>query len=128
MNNHPVLALYSREAGAGSRHGWQESTTSVGAISYLVIHAFEVVGPSRNLFSLIHSTQAKTRAKTFMHIPSSQFLCRIQESPTFDGSGNVILSEDDWSCFRKLASDLNCQKLATAIKDLNTANRKGGRK
>jgi len=85
--------LYSREAGAGSQHGWQELTTLVGAISYLVVHVFKVISPSHNLLSLIHSTQAKTRAKTFMHILSSQFLCRIQESPTLDGYGNVILSE-----------------------------------
>jgi len=128
MNNPPVLTLYSKEAGAGSRHGWQESTTLVGAVSYLIVHAFEVVGPSRNLFRLIHSTQTKTRAKTFMHIPSTQFLCRTRGSPTLDSSGDVILSEVDWTGFRGLAGSPNhCQKLATAIRDLNTANRRGGR-
>ena len=128
INNTLVLTLYSKEAGAGSRHGWQESTTSVGAISYLIVHAFEVVGPSRNLFRLIHSTQGKTRAETFMHIPSAQFLCRIQENPALDSLGNVILSENDWSVFRKLAGDPNRrQKLATAIKNISTASRKGGR-
>ena len=127
MNHPPVVTMYSREAGAGCRHAWQELTTSIGAISYLVVRTFEVVGPSRNLFRLIHSTQAKTRAETFMHILSAQFLCRIQVSPTSDGSGNVILSEDDWSVFRKLAGDpTRRQKLATAIKNFNTANRKGG--
>jgi len=127
LNHPPVLALYSKEAGAGARHAWQESTTSIGAISYLVVRAFEVVGPSRNLFRLIHSTQVKTRAETFMHIPSAQFLCRVQERPTLDGSGNFILSEDDWSVFQKLAGNPNRrQKLADAIRSLNAAGRKRG--
>lgn len=123
----PVLTLYSKEAGAGSRHAWQESTTSIGAISYLVVRAYEVVGPSRNLFRLIHSTQAKARAETFMHLPSAQFLCRIQQQPILDGSGNIIVSEDDWSVFRKLAGDAGLRKKpAVAIKKLSAAKRRGG--
>lgn len=126
-NHSPVLTFYSREAGAGCRHAWQESTTSIGAISYLVVRAFEVVGPSRNLFRLIHSTQARARAETFMHLPSTHFLCRIQQRPAVDGPGNVILSEDDWSVFQKLAGDGNRRRaVATAITKLNTANRKRG--
>ena len=126
MNHPPVLTFYSKEAGAGCRHAWQQSTTSIGAISYLVVHAFEVVGPSRNLFRLIHSTQVKARAETFMHIPSTQFLCRIQQQPTLDSAGNVVVSEDDWLVFRKLAGDASlCKKLAPAIKKLSTARRKG---
>jgi len=57
-----------------------------------------------------------------VHIPSVQFLRRIQESPTLDGFGNVILSEDDWLIFQKLGSDnARRQMLATAIKNLNAA-------
>ena len=124
----PVLTFYSREAGAGARHAWQETTTSIGAISYLVVRAFEVVDQSRNLFRLIHSTQARTRAETFMHISSAQFLCRIQRQPTFDGAGNAVLDKDDWSIFQKLASAANRQKLEMAIKNINaTGRRKGGR-
>ena len=127
MDLPPVLTLYSKEAGAGSRHAWQESTTLIGAISYLVVRAFEVVGPSRNLFRLIHSTQVKARAETFMHIPSTQFLCRIQQQPILDSSGNVVVSDDDWLVFQKLAGDASLRKkLAAAIKKLSTAKRKGG--
>lgn len=123
----PVLTLYSKEAGAGSRHAWQESTTSIGAISYLIVHTFEIVGLLCNLFRLVHCAQAKTRAETFMHIPSTQFLCRIQKKPTSDNSGNVTLSNVDWTVFQKLTnSPAHRQKLATAIKNLNTASRKGG--
>jgi len=120
------LAFYSKEAGAGSRHAWQESTTSIGAISYLVVHAFEIAGPSRNLFRLVHFAQAHTRAETFIHIPSTQFLCRIQNEPNLDNSGNVILSDNDWTVFSGLAGNPDRRKmLEAAINALNTASRRG---
>ena len=93
--------------------------------SYLVIRAFEVVGPNRNLFRLIHSAQVKTRVMTFMHIPSTQFLCRIRNKPTSNSSGDVLLSEDDCSTFKRLAGDSNCRRLlATTVQNLNTASRR----
>jgi hypothetical protein len=120
--------LYSREAGAGCRHAWQESTTSIGAISYLVIRAFEVVGGlSHNLFRLIHSSRVKTRAETFIHLPSTQFLCKTQQQPGFNNRENINLSDDDWSVFKRIAGNSTLrQTLATAIKDLNTASRRRG--
>jgi len=69
--------------------------------------------------------QSKIRAETFVNIPSVQFLCRIQESPTLDGFGNVILSEDDRFVFRKLGSDnARRQMLVTAIENFNAAGRR----
>ena len=98
-------------------------------ISYLVVRAFEVVGPSCNLFRLTHSAQAKTRAETFMHsIPSTQFLCRIQDESNLDGSGNDTSSERDWSVFQKLVGDpTRRQTLAAAMRSLNVASKKNGK-
>ena len=94
---------------------------------YLVVRVFEVFGSNRNLFRLIHSVQVKTRAETFMRVRSTQFLCRIQTEPTLSSSRDVLLSEDDWSTFKKLAGDTNRRRtLATAVQNLNTAHRKRG--
>ena len=97
-------------------------------ISYLVVRAFEVVDPSCNLFRLTHSAQAKTRAETFMYIPSTQFLCRIQDESNLDGSGNVTLSERVWSVFQKLAGDpTRRETLAASMRSLNAASKKNGK-
>ena len=63
-----------------------------------------------------------------MHIPSTQFLCRIQKESILDNSRNVILSKDNWTVFQKLAGDpTHRQELAMAIKNLNaTAQKRGG--
>src|ERR1700689_2744572 len=73
-----VFACYSKEAGAGSRHAWQASTSAITALSYLVVQAYEEITSTRNSFRSIHRSKASIRAKTFMHIPSSQLLCRLQ--------------------------------------------------
>jgi hypothetical protein len=98
-----VITFYSKEAGAGSRHAWQLSTTSISSLSYLVVHAYEGVG-NRNSFRSIHSTRANLRAYTFFHLPSTQFLCRTQNNPTVAASGMLSLSDNDWRTFKEMVS------------------------
>jgi len=122
-----VLALYSREAGAGSKHAWQQSANSIGAISYLVVQAYEAPAPSRtNLFRSLLNSQATTRAeRSFLHVPATQFLCRLQGPPTSTAPGKLVLSKDDWLVFQKVAGSSPLREnLAGAIKELNAATRK----
>lgn len=121
-----VLALYSKEAGAGSRHAWQSSTNSIGAISYLVVRVYEAPTSGRtNQFRSLLNSQTITRAdRAFLHIPATQFLCRLQDPPAFTTPGKLVLSEKDWLVFQKVAGSLPLrEKLAQAIKELNASAR-----
>ena len=121
-----VLALYSKEAGAGSKHAWQQLSYSIGAVSYLVIQAYEAVAPSRqNSFRSQPNSLITTRAnRAFLHIPATQFLCKLQDPPTFAAPGKLVLSERDWLVFRRVAgSPALRERLAEAIKKLNAAVR-----
>ena len=124
-----VLALYSKEAGAGSKHAWQSSTNSIGAILYLVVRVYETTASGHtNEFRSLLNSQTVTRAGwAFLHIPATQFLCRLQDLPTFTTPGKLILAKKDWLVFQKVAGSLVLrEKLAEAIKELNAAAR--GRK
>jgi len=121
-----VLALYSKEAGAGSRHAWQASTNSIGAISYLVVRAYEALASGRtNQFRSFLNSQTITRADwALLHILVTQCLCRLQDLPTYTTPGKLVLSEKDWLVFQKVAGSLALrEKLAEAIKELNVATR-----
>ena len=122
-----VLALYSREAGAGNKHAWQELTDSIGAISYLVVQAYEAPssGHTNQFWSLLNS-QVKAQAdRAFLHVPATQFLCRLQDLPVPVVPGKLCLSAKDWLVFQKLAGSAPLrEELAQAIKDLNGATRK----
>ena len=121
-----VLALYSKEAGAGSKHAWQQFTNSIAAISYLVIQAYEAPASGRtNLFRSLPNSQVTTRAdRAFLHVPATQFLCRLQDQPTSTTPGKLVLSERDWLVFQKVAGSLPLREnLANVIKELNAATR-----
>jgi hypothetical protein len=119
-----VLALYSKEAGSGSRHAWQTSTSAISALSYLVVQTFEKAASTR--FRPIHSCQAKIGVATFRHIASSQFLCRLQEEVDFEDS-TVVVGEKDWMVFQKLSTPKCSGVLGSAVKELN-APQKGRKK
>jgi hypothetical protein len=121
-----VLALYSKEAGAGSRHAWQALTNSIGAISYLVVQTYEAPASGRtNQFRSLLNSQVTTRAeRAFLHIPATQFLCQLQDLPISMTPGKLTLSEKDWLVFQKVAGSSTLRdNLAEAIKGLNTATR-----
>jgi hypothetical protein len=60
-----------------------------------------------------------------MHIPSSQFLCRLQEEVKPIDAQTILVGDKDWTAFQKLSK---CsQPLREAIKKLNGATR-GGKK
>ena len=120
-----MITFYSKEAGAGSNHGWQLSTTSLSSVSYLAVHAYEVIG-NRNSFQPIHLARANLQAHTFLHLPSTQFLCKTQENPAATSSDTFSLSDKDRRSFRELVS---CKvALAAVVKELNASMREGGRR
>ena len=110
-----VLAFYSREAGSGSRHAWQASTSSVGALSYVVVQTFKRMIPPNRLRSTNRS-KANIRAETYLHIPSAHFLCRLQEEARFADPQTILVDNKDWAAFQKFSKCL--QALGLAIKDL----------
>ena len=71
------------------------------------------------------NSQLATRAeKAFLHIPATQFLCKLQDLPISTELGKFALSERDWLVFRKVASSSTLRdSLAEAIKELNAATR-----
>ena len=123
INSLLVLACYSKEAGAGSRHAWQATTSAITALSYLVVQAFEGTTTTRNRFRSIHRSKASIRAETFLHIPSSHFLCRLQEEVKSVDAQTILVGDKDWTAFQKFHK---CsQPLGEAIKRLNGATRGG---
>ena len=124
-----ALAFYSKEAGAGARHAWQESTTSIGAVSYVVEQAYEATGAGRNQFRSLLNSQVKTHAgKAFLHAPATKFLCRLQDLPTPNVlGGKLTLSDSDWLVFQKLAeTTLLREALLKAILGLSVVAQKKG--
>ena len=115
-----VIAFYSKEAGAGSKHAWQLSTTSISSLSYPAVRGYEGIG-NRNSFRLIHSARSNLRAHTFFHLPSTQFLCRTQDNPTITTTGMWSLFDNDRRVFREM---MNCKEALTPlINQLNAAMR-----
>ena len=118
-----VMTFYSKEAGARSNHAWQMSTTSLLSLSYIVVRTYEGIS-NRNSFRSIHSAHAKLRAHKFLHLPSTQFLCKTQDTPTITSSDMLSLSQKDWRSFKEM---VNCKKaLADVTKKLNTSMRGNG--
>ena len=121
-----VLALYSKEAGAGSKHAWQALTNSIGAISYVVVQAYEAPASGRiNQFRALLNSQTATRTeRAFLHTPATQFLCQLQDIPISPTPGKLTLSGKDWLVFQKIAGSSTLRdNLAEAIKQLNAATR-----
>ena len=97
----------------------------ITALSYLVVQAFEGTTKTRNRFRSIHRSKADIRAKTFLHIPSSHFLCRLQEKVISIDTQTIFVDDKDWTSFQKLSK---CsQSLGKAIGKLNGAT-KGDKK
>ena len=62
-------------------------------------------------------------AKTFLHVPSLHFLCRLQEEVKFVDTQTTLVGDKDWTAFQKFSK---CsQPLGEAIKKLNGATRGG---
>lgn len=85
-----VLAIYSKEAGAGSKHAWRPVANSIGAISYLVFQVYEAPAPNRtNSFRSSLNSHVVTRAdRAFLLVPATQFLFRLQDPPSLVMPGN----------------------------------------
>jgi hypothetical protein len=91
----------------------------------LVVQAFEGTTAARNRFRSIHRSKASIRAETFLHIPSSKFLCRLQEEVKYVDAQTILVGDKDWTAFQKFCKCL--QSLEEAIAKLNGATR-GGKK
>ena len=124
LNTLPVLTFYSKEAGSGSRHAWQASSSAISAISYLVVQVFEKM-TLRGQFRFIHQSKAGIRANTFLHLPSTQFLCKHQGEVQFLDTHTVLIAETDSTTFQRLSKSSSA--LGLAIKALN-GSAKGGKK
>lgn len=93
------------------------------------MQVYEAPAANRNnLFRSPPNSQVITRAdKAFLHVPSTQFLCKLQDIPNYTTPGKLILSENDWLVFKKVAGSVSLREnLAQVIKELNAAVR--GRK
>ena len=93
-------------------------------MSYVVAQTFERMS-SPNRFRSIHRDKANIRAKKYLYIPSTHFLCRLQEEVKFVDSQTILVDSKDWATFQKFSK---CsQALGSALKDLKSTT-KGGKK
>jgi hypothetical protein len=125
INSLPVFTFYSKESGGGSRHAWQASTTTISALSYLVVQTFERMVTQANRFRSIHRNKANIRAETYLHIPSAHFLCRHQKTVTFVDPQTLLVDDKDWATFQKMSKCI--EALGPVIKGLIGAT-KGGKR
>ncbi|EIW58922.1 uncharacterized protein TRAVEDRAFT_107681, partial [Trametes versicolor FP-101664 SS1] len=117
-----VLAIFSRTGGKARAHAWQTNSSNIGLVSYVLVQIYESTLPGR--FRAIHGDLAFLQVSRFVHLPSDQFLLRLDPSSTLLGPDARMLELDSASyrIFQTLESAI--QKLATSIKTLNSAKRK----
>jgi hypothetical protein len=82
-----VLTMYEKSTGKGAKHAWTSSSSSIGALSYLIVQCYQ---HTRNRQFRPMECVA-TRTTRFKHLPSAAFLCIIpQNSVRRSSSGRFM--------------------------------------
>jgi len=119
------MAMYSQSGGKSSTHAWLSDSTSIGAISYLVVQTYEYAY-HRN-FRTVHQRNATLHVGTYALLPSDQFLHILTATPTLSQDGRTLTVEDTQiQVFNELRGKL--QDVLKAVKAIVAARKKGRRK
>ncbi|KAH9007669.1 hypothetical protein EDB84DRAFT_1281451, partial [Lactarius hengduanensis] len=71
-----VLTMYEKSGAKNAKHLWTSSTTSIGALSYLVVQCYQHI--RQRQFRTVECMA--TRTMRFAHLPSLAFLCMVPPS------------------------------------------------
>ena len=116
------MAMYSQSGGKGSTHAWLSDSTSIGAISYLVVQIYEYAY-HRN-FRTVHQRNATLHVGMYALLPSDRFLCILTTTPTLSQDGRTLTVEDTQiQVFNELLGKL--QDILKAVKAIVAARKKG---
>ena len=116
------MAMYSQSRGKGSTHAWLSDSTSIGAISYLVVQIYEYAY-HRN-FRTVHQRNATLHVGTYALLPSDRFLRILTATPTLSQDGRTLtVEETQIQVFNELRGKL--QDVLKAVKAIVAARKKG---
>src|SRR5882762_3857137 len=103
------MAMYSQSGGKSSTHAWLSDSTSIGAISYLVVQTYEYAY-HRN-FRTVHQRNATLHVGTYALLPSDRFLRILTATPTLSQDGRTLTVEDTDSSLQRAAGETSgCSK------------------
>jgi hypothetical protein len=114
--------MYSQSGGKGSTHAWLSNSTSIGAISYLIVQIYEYAY-HRN-FRTVHQRNATLHVGTYALLPSDRFLRILTATPTLSQDGRTLtIEETQIQVFNELWGKL--QDVLKAVKAIVAALKKG---
>jgi hypothetical protein len=115
VDDRTVLALYSKSGGRNGAHGLVFEAANIAAISYVVVQSFEHFTGAQ--FRAIPQTLQSFQAKRFAHLPSSCFLCGLDQVPS-SVEGGIKISVSDHERFKSLISNAIRPLIVGVVKKL----------
>jgi hypothetical protein len=108
----------AKSGGKNGKHCWTGEASSITALSYIPVQLFEHI-ISRH-FRAVPQAMAALQISQFAHLPSTSFLCLLDESPTtLVGSQNLRISLTDGNRYDNLQG--KAQNLVLALENINSA-------
>ena len=116
------MAMYSQSGGKGSTHAWLSDSTSIGAISYLVVQIYEYAYHCN--FRTVHQWNTTLHVGTYALLLSNWFLHILTATPTLSQDGHTLtIEETQIQVFNELWGKL--QDVLKAVKAIVAAQKKG---
>ncbi|ETW76725.1 hypothetical protein HETIRDRAFT_328623, partial [Heterobasidion irregulare TC 32-1] len=117
-----VISIYSQGRGKLGAHGWQQSSTNIGAISYLSMQLYEQSYSAT--FQAVHTRLALLQAFTYKHLMPDSFLCLMPGSSVPD-SNNCHLQLDNIALTTYNNLNKHSRSLGIAVQDLQKLRHRG---
>jgi hypothetical protein len=96
-----VISVNSKGGGKNGKHGHVEKVDSVTLISYAFLQVYDHLRAMQFVARPVDQTLEMSR---FAHIPSSDFICTLQDVPSVV-AGGLKLSAQDHATFQELRRD-----------------------
>ena len=118
-----VLTIYTRGGGKTGTNSWQESITSVGAISYVAMQVYEPAHLRK--LRAVHHDLAQLQTYRFLHVPSDYLLLRLASGQcTLSADGRTLeLDAEAHVVFQLMSQSAALEALTKATKQLTKARR-----
>ena len=112
-----MLSIYTKSGGKNGKHCWIGEVPTITVVSYTPVQLFKYM-ISRH-FRAIPQALNSLQISQFTHLPSTSFLCLLDEAPTtLVGSHNLRISLTDGNRFDSLQG--KAQNIVLALKNLNS--------
>ncbi len=123
-----VLTFYSRSGSKGSNHGWKETSTNIGEVSYLLVKLFtlfHLVEFQANRYSPRSSQTRNLLSFLYAHISSDAFLCVLPGNHELSADNrSLYVTDEAYKTFSLYTQPHVLHRVITAVKALKGARRK----